>query len=162
MFSTTGNVRYAIYGIRNASLRGAAAITTILIMGIIVAEIAVAAAVASYFASQTELGLKAVYMASFAAQSGIDDAIIKINRNKSFSSTTYPLTVGNASASVKVCNGWYTITTSCDTSKTGIFEVTSLGSYLGKQSRMRAILNVDSTTGLVTINSLNEISASQP
>jgi hypothetical protein len=144
------------------SLLGAAAITSILIVAIIVAEIAIAVSIASYFSSKTELGLKALYLASFAAQSGIDDAIIKINRNKNLTTTTYSFNVGNATALVKICNGFYTVSSSCDTSKSGIFEVTSLGSYLGKESRMRAILNVDPTLGVVVINSLSEISTSQP
>ncbi len=145
--------------------RGAAAITTILIMGIIVAEIAVAAAIASYYASQTGLGLKLVYTASFAAQSGIDDGIIKIIRNKSFnpSPNPYTLAVNSASAQVRVCSGSTTTSSSCDTpAASGTFEITSLGSYLNKQSRLRAVLYSDPSTGLVTVSSITEISTSQP
>lgn len=163
-FSTTSD-RHTAYGIRNASLRGAAAITTILIMGIIVAEIAVAAAVASYYASQTGLGLKLVYIASSAAQSGIDDGIIKIVRNKSFnpSPNPYTLTLSSGSAQVKVCAGSTTNLSFCDTPAIlGTFEITSLGSYVNKQSRLRAVLYSDPSTGLVTVSSIKEISTSQP
>jgi hypothetical protein len=142
----------------------AAAITTILIIGIIVAEIAIAAAVASYFATQAELGLKAVYQASFAAQSGIDDALLKIIRNKSFNPTPnpYTLSLGQATAQVRVCIDKKTTSSPCDTSAPGIYEITSLGTFLNKQSRLRAIVYVDSSTGLATVNSIAEISTSQP
>lgn len=165
MSSTASNIRRPAYGIRYTSLRGAAAITTILIMGIIVAEIAVAAAVASYYASQTGLGLKLVYIASFDAQSGIDDGIIKIVRNKSFnpSPNPYTLTLNAGSTQVKVCAGSTTNLSFCDTpAVAGTFEITSLGSYLNKQSRLRAVLYSNPSTGLVTVSSIEEISTSQP
>lgn len=158
-------IRSTAYGLRRVLSRGAAAITTILIIGIVVAEIAIAASIASYYASQTGLGLKVVYTAAFAAQSGIDDALLKIVRNKSFNPNPnpYTLAIGSATAQVKVCIDKTTVTTSCDTSATaGTFEVTSLGAYLNKQSRLRVLLYADPTTGLVSISSITEISTSQP
>jgi hypothetical protein len=142
--------------------RGAAAISTILIIGAIVAEVAIASLVASYLASQGGLGVRIVYNASFAAQSGIDDALIKITRNKDFTppSLPYTISVGLASAQVTVCKELTASSGSCGAPSlaSNTFDIISLGIYLTKQVRMRATIYVDPITGLVTIQSLQEIS----
>jgi hypothetical protein len=141
-------------------ISGAAAISTILIIGVIVFEIAIASLVTSYFASQGELGTIVVYKASFAAQSGIEDAFLKIVRNSGFnpSPNNYDINIGGATAHITVCVGWTTLTTACDTqAKTGIYEVTSLGSSLTKEVKVRALLYADPTTGLVNVQYIKEI-----
>jgi len=142
---------------------GAVAISTILIIGAIVAEIAIASLVTSYLLSQGGLGVRIVYNASFAAQSGIDDALMKITRNKNINSiNSYVIVVGNATASVTLCNRLTASTGSCiapdPVPPDGTFDVISLGTALNKQVRMRASLYADPTTGVVTIQSLREIS----
>ena len=157
----TRSFPYTSYKLQTTSYKtGAAAISTILIIAAIVSEIAIAALVASYFSSQSGLGIRIVYNASFAAQSGIDDALLKISRNKNFvpNPNPYSIAVGSASASVLVCANSYTNVSNCDTSSVGTYEITSLGTALTKQVRMRALLYVDPTTGLITVRSLKEIS----
>lgn len=142
--------------------KGAAAISTILIIGAIVTEVAIAALITSYFASQSGLGVRIVYNASFAAQSGIDDALLKITRNKDFvpSSNPYSISFGPSSAQVTVCKELTASTGSCGTPSlpTGTFDVISLGTSLTKQVRMRATIYVDPVTGLATVQYLQEIS----
>lgn len=145
---------------------GAAAISTILIIGIIVSEIAVASLVASYLASQGGLGNMSTFNASFAAQSGIDDALMQIARNKDFSPSPnpYTLSVGGASTQVTVCKDATssTSTPSCNTpvspSAHGTFEITSLGTASSKKVDIRALLFSDPNTGLMTVKSILEIS----
>jgi hypothetical protein len=148
-------------------ISGAAAISTILIIGIIVSEIALASLVTSYFSSQGGLGTRVVYNASFAAQSGINDALLKIARDKDFAPSPYSyyaLEVGSAAARIDICIDKITTDGSnpptCNDSDVpeGTREVTSLGTALNKEVRIRAILYVDPSTGLITIQSLKEIS----
>ncbi len=151
---------YAKKSKNKSILNGAAAITIILIISAIVAEIAIAALVSSYFSSQRQLGERIVYTASFAAQSGISDAILKISRNKNFNPTPNPYTisVNGAMAQVTVCVNHTTVNTICDTSAlTGTYEITSLGSALNKNVKMRALLYVDPSTGSVNIQYEKEI-----
>lgn len=156
-----GKISLGGFCLQSAKLKSAAAaITTILIIGGIVVEIAIAALVASYFASQTGLGSKLSYSALFLAQSGVDDAFIKITRDKDWSPNpdTYSVVIGDSTAQVTVCKDKITVTTKCDTAaSTGTYEVTSLGSSVNKQVKMKAVLYVDPTTGLVNIKSLEEI-----
>jgi len=140
---------------------GAVAISTILIIGAIVAEIAIASLITSYLLGQGGLGVRLVYNASFVAQSGIEDALMKITRNKDTNSVnSYAVVVGNATALVTLCKKLTASTGSCDTPELpdGTFDVISLGTALNKQVRMEALLYSDPTTGLVTIQSLREIS----
>ncbi len=151
---------------KNKSIfNGAAAITIILIIAAIVAEIAIAALVSSYFSSQGQLGERIVYNASFAAQSGIDDAILKIARNKNFNPSLIPpyqnpytISVNGATAQITVCISSVTVNTKCDTSApAGTYEITSLGSVLNKNVKMRALLYVNPSNGSINIQYEKEI-----
>lgn len=155
-----------VYDLKNIFNNGAAAISTILIVGIIVSEVAVTSLAASYLASQGSLGNMSTFNASFAAQSGIDDALMKVSRNKDFSPNPDPYTlgVGSASAQITVCKDATssTSTPSCNTpvptSAHGTFEITSLGTASGKEVDIRALLFSDPNTGMMTVKSILEIS----
>lgn len=142
-------------------ISGAAAISTILIIGVIVSEVAIAALITSYFASQGGFGTRIVYNASFAAQSGIEDALLKITRNKDTNSiTSYVITVGSATASVTLCKVLTASVGSCGTPSlaSGTFDIISLGISLNKEVKINARLYANPTTGLVNIQYLKEIS----
>ena len=86
---------------------------------------------------------------------------MKITRNKDTNSVnSYAVVVGNATAWVTLCKKLTASTGSCSTPELpdGTFDVISLGTALNKQVRMEALLYSDPTTGLVTIQSLREIS----
>ncbi len=137
-----------------------AALPTILLIGGIIVEIGVAGAFVSYLLSQSGFGAKLSAEAFAAAQSGIDDAMLKIVRDKNFytgPAAPYTLTVGNRSAQVIVCKDLKTVSSACGTSNIGKDEITSLGSALTKRRQLRAIVNVDDNTGEVKVESIQEI-----
>ena len=131
----------------------------VILIGGLVMEISIAGAFFAYFLSQSGFGLKLSTEAFAAAQSGIEDAKLKIVRDKNLTvnPNPYALTVGNRSAEITVCKNFRTVSSACDTAMSGKYEITSLGSALTKRRELRAILYVDNTTGEVQLESLNEI-----
>ena len=120
-----------------------------LFIGGIIVEIALAGAFISYYLSQSGFGVKMSAEALAAADAGVQDALIKIIRDKNFSSAGYNLTVGNRSANIVVCKD------SC--SGTGKHKITSTGTAMLKRRKIEAIVNVNSTTGEVKIESVQEM-----
>lgn len=119
-----------------------------LFIGAIIVEIAVAGAFISYYLSQSGFGVKISAEALAAAEAGVQDALIKIIRDKNFSSNGYSLTVGSRSANVVVCKD------SC--AGTGKHKITSTGSAVAKRRKIEVIVNVNSATGEVKIESIQE------
>jgi uncharacterized protein (UPF0333 family) len=140
--------------------KGAATLPVVLLVGGLVVEIGIAGAFIAYFLSQSGFGLKLSAEALAAAMSGIQDAKMKIVRNKNFipSPNPYTLTIGNNSAQITVCKDLKTVSTACDTAMNGKFEITSLGTAFTKYRQVRAILYVDGVTGEVKLESEKEIS----
>jgi len=139
---------------------GVAALPTILLIGGIIVEIGIAGAFISFLLSQSGFGAKLSAEAFAAAQSGIDDAMMRIVRDKNFytgPAAPYTLTVGNRSAQVIICKDFKTVSSACDTINDGKDEITSLGSALTKRRQLRAIVNVDNNTGEVRVESIQEI-----
>lgn len=137
---------------------GMAALPMVLLIGGIVVEISLAGAFISFFAVQSGLGVKLSDEALAAAKSGVQDAVLKIIRNKNFSSPSgYILATGNRSAVVTVCHDSYTASTACDTLSVGKDEIISTGSALLKRRKMKAMINIDSVSGEIKIESIEEI-----
>ncbi len=122
--------------------------TILLISGIIV-EISVAGVLVAYFFSQSGFGIKLSAEALGAANAGISDALIRIVRDKNFSHLGYNLIVGRGQSYVEVCKDV------CVGS--GKHEIISTGSVLTKRRKIKAIVNVDGTTGEVKVESIKEI-----
>ncbi|PIY59498.1 hypothetical protein COY96_01505, partial [Candidatus Wolfebacteria bacterium CG_4_10_14_0_8_um_filter_37_11] len=80
--------------------KATAALPAMLFIGGIIVEIGIAGAFISYYLSQSGFGIKMSAEALAAAEAGVQDALIKIIRNKDFTSSGYDLTVGNRSANV--------------------------------------------------------------
>ena len=137
----------------------AATLPMVLLVGGLVVEIAIAGAFIAYFLSQSGFGVKLSAEALAAAKAGIQDAKMRIVRNKNFipSPNPYTLTIGNNSAQITVCKELKTVSTACDTAMTGKFEITSLGMAFTKRRQVQAILYVASTTAEVKLESENEI-----
>ena len=114
-------------------------------------EIGIAGAFIAYFLSQSGFGVKLSEEALAAARAGIQDATIRIVRDKNFnpSPNPYTLTIGNRSAQVTICKD-----TCAGTDK---FQVDSLGIAFNKRRQVRAILYVDSITGEVKLESEKEV-----
>ena len=131
--------------------KGAAALPVVLLVGGLIVEIGIAGAFIAYFLSQSGFGVKLSAEALAAAKAGIQDAKMRIVRDKNFipSPNPYTLTIGNNSAQISVCKD------TC--AGTGKFQVDSLGMALTKRRKVRAILYIDSTTGEMKLESEKEI-----
>ena len=142
----------------NKYINGVAALPTMLLIGGIIVEISIAGAFISYLFSQSIFGVKLSEEALSLAQSGIQDAIIKIIRNKDFSSTSgYDITIANKTAHIVVCKGSKSVNGNCNIQDNGKSEITSMGSILLKKRKLRATVNINSNTGEVKLESINEI-----
>jgi len=128
--------------------KATAALPAMLFIGGIIVEIGIAGAFISYYLSQSGFGIKMSAEALAAAEAGVQDALIKIIRNKDFTSSGYDLMVGNRSANVVVCKD------TC--AGTGKHKITSIGSALVKRRKIEAVVNVNNTTGEVKIESIQE------
>lgn len=129
---------------------GIAALPTILILGFIVVDIILAVTATSYVFIESEFGVKLSQDAYQAAQAGVKDAVIKIVRDKNFTSAAITLTVGDYSAEVSVCKDLPCVAI-------GKHKIISLGKAQTRRRQLEAILNVDSATGEVRLESLKEI-----
>ncbi len=128
--------------------RGIVALPAILIIGGIIVEIGLAGILVAYLVSQSGFGVKMSAEAMAAAQAGVNDAIMKVVRDKNFftgASTT--LAVGDRSAEVSV---------SFNNPLAGKTTVFSIGSAFNKKRKLKALLNVNSITGEVKIESIEE------
>ncbi|MDP3015023.1 MAG: hypothetical protein Q8N28_01250 [bacterium] len=140
-------------------IKAAATLPVVLLIGGLIVEIGIAGAFMAYYLAQSGLGVKLSEEALAAGRAGIQDAKIRIVRNKSFapSPNPYTLTVGNRMAQITVCKELKTVSTACDTAMTGKYEITSLGMALTKRRQVQSIISVDSLTGEVKIESEKEI-----
>ena len=73
--------------------RGQITLPFILLVGGIIVEIAIAGLFTAYFLSSANLGERLATRAASAAYSGIQDAMVKITRNKEFGNQTYSLEI---------------------------------------------------------------------
>ncbi len=144
--------------------KGIIALPTILLVSGIVLEISIALALISFFLLQSGAGVKFSLEALASAQGGIDDAIIRIVRNKDLGGLTaysYTLTMDNRhQANIVICKNFKIANNSCDINQQnpGKTDIISLGKVFGKNRRLEAFVNVNSATGEVKVESIREIS----
>ncbi|MDP1718980.1 MAG: hypothetical protein Q8L24_00970 [bacterium] len=133
--------------------KGVSTLPTMLLLGGIIIEIAIASAFLTYYFNVTNLAARSSAEALAAARAGADDAIIRLVRDMKFSATE-PYTVEVASgrgASVTVCNMTCPLPLTSEQAK-----VTSTASVFNKKSKIEAILTI-TTDGKVTVDSLQEV-----
>lgn len=131
---------------------GVSTLPTMLLLGGIIIEIAIAGAFLTYYFNVTNLGARLSAEALAAARAGADDALIQVVRNRTFSPDPNPyeltLTSGRT-ASVYICGE------AC-TGVSGKTQVVSTATALNKKSRVEMTLIVTSE-GKVTVDSLKEV-----
>lgn len=134
----------------NINKSGVAVLPTILLIGGLVVEIGIAGLFMSYFLNSSGFGVKISEEALSAAKSGVDDAMIKIIRNKGDAILPYPYTlnIGNNSAQVWVLK---------DSPLVGKYEISSLGSAGLKQRKLEVVVNIDNDDGEVKVEFIREI-----
>lgn len=114
--------------------KGIAALPTIIIIGTLVLLIAVALVSSGMIENAISFGHKESQEAYVAADLGAQDAIIRISRNKDFTSAGYQITAGNGTAN---------ITVSGQATKT----ITSTGTVSNKTRKLQVVVNVGVCNG---------------
>ena len=130
---------------------GATALPTLLLVGSIIMGISIALTVSVYLYVNSSSGANLSLKALSIAKSGIYDGIMKVVRDKSLISASYPLTVGEYIASVDICRD----TELCGGS--GKFKITSIGRVFTRAKKMEAIVSVDNITGVAKLESLKDV-----
>lgn len=125
--------------------RGIAALVTVLSLGTLIFTVSFATAILTFWSikgiDSNRKSLKAYYTGS----SGVQDALIKLQRNKDFSSE-FNLSVNSTDdVSVTVVNN--------DNSAT----ITSTALSGGVNKKIQTIIDIDTTTGLITPTSTIEL-----
>jgi hypothetical protein len=132
--------------------KGIVALPTILLLGGLVTEIVIAATVGIFLFVTSEFGERLSAQALFAAQAGVQDALIKIVRDKTFTSSLYTINIGNNSVNVAVCKDLPPPT--CAGS--GKHKITVVGKAQTRNRKLEAITTVDTATGEVRMESYAE------
>ena len=98
--------------------------------------------------SSNSLSLRAGNDALMVARGGANDAMIKVLRNKDFSSGGYAVTMDSKTA---------TVTVTRDQPAVGQTTIVSTATIIGRQKTIKLIVDIDPTSGQVGIVSLGEI-----
>jgi len=130
---------------------GVAALSTVLGLALIISVAAIAVGLISFFEIQIALSQIKSQEAYLAAQSGAQDALMKIARDKSFTAASpYSLTIGANTAAVTV--------TDVDTlNAPGKKQIVSTGTASNRKRRIQVDLVADTVSGAVTIISWKEV-----
>jgi len=128
--------------------RGVAALTTILGIGLVVTLMGIALGFLAFFEGAIGFSLSKSQEAYLVAQSGVADALMRLARDKDFSSAGYTVSVGNGSATVVVTRNTPTI---------GQDLITATGDVQGRKRKLEVKAAVDGTSGQITILSWREI-----
>ena len=137
--------RYKIQDTRY-KLRGVAALITVLSLGGLIFTISMGSALISFWANQNIKSIRGSNKAFYAAYSGLQDSLIKLERNKDFPSGSFTLSVyntGDVSVSVTNSSGQATV------------NATSTISQINK--KLQAVDDISATTGLITPTSTAEL-----
>ena len=133
--------------------RGIVSITTVMIIGTVVMETALVGLVVAYLVGEQGMGVRASYSAIAAAESGIDDVLLHIARNKDWvpsGANPYTLSVGNFLVDVAVTR------TPVDL-RFNQYTILATGRALTKKVQIQSIFIVDGYTGSVSQQSMTEL-----
>ncbi len=132
--------------------QGIASLPAILLFGGILIEIGIISALLVYYLNNTLYANRLSDQALAAAQTGIEDGILKVVQDK-----TCPNASCASSYQIETTNGTATITICKDScAGTGKTQVVSTGAALTKKHKLTATLSVNQTTGEVTIDEIKE------
>jgi len=125
--------------------KGIAALITILTLGGIIFVVSLTTSLLAFWQGQNADSIKKSTQAYYAAYSGLQDALIKLERDQNFS--------GSFNLSVNTSND-----TSVSVSNTGSSATITVTASKGDlQKKMETVVDIDSTTGLITPTSTAEL-----
>ncbi len=134
------------------STKGIASLPAILLFGGIIIEIGIVSALLVYYLNNTLYANRLSDQALAAAQTGIEDGILKVVQDKTCPNAACP-----SSYQIETTTGTATITICKDScAGTGKTEISSTGASLTKKHKLVATLSVDQTTGEVIVDNIQE------
>jgi len=126
--------------------QGVAALITVLSMGGLIFTIALGAVIIAYFANQNILSFRNSTRAFYASQSGLQDALLKLERNKDYRDS-FNLSI----------DGVNNVTVSfAEFNPPREFAIISTSTFAQSNTRIQVIVEIDDTTGLITPTSTSE------
>lgn len=132
--------------------------STIMIVGVIVFEIAIAALLSSYLVGQEGSGLKISTAVSLAARAGANDAIRRVSINDFSTSSNYSFIINNVLVNVVVCKELTYTTGTCQSpAVSNKYEIISSASYLNKKSNYRVVISINTLTAQPTVEYFQEV-----
>ena len=129
----------------NKYQRGFSLLPVVLVASIIIVEIGIALTFVMYLTNSASYDVRLSQEAFFGARSGINDAFLRIIRDKNFSSSGYNLVVGRVNVNIIV------------EKNSNFSTITAKGTILNREKIMQGIVSVDQETGEATLFSLQEI-----
>ena len=122
-----------------------------MLVGGIIVEIALAGVFTAYFLSAANLGDKLATRAASAAYSGIQDAMVKITRDKEYGTRSYPLPVKDDTANINI--------TKSDDPGGGayVYTIESVARAGSRQKKFVATLVVNNISGKTALQSIEEV-----
>ncbi len=135
---------YSLFIIHYSRVRnGQAALSFVFLIGVIVLSIGVAVAFLANSFLNSGYGYQAANRAMAVASAGAEDALMRLARNKDFSSvSSYSVPVGSDSASVTVNQ---------NSPSTGQAKIVSSATVSFQQRKFQVVVSIDSTTGQVSL-----------
>lgn len=144
---------------------GVATLPTVLMIGGIIMELAIAGVVVGYAFTESGSGMRFSSEALFVARAGVDDAVYKIIRGDYQSS--YTLTASGAAGTASERKAEVTVEKdpadlleapgSCGVFWGCYFRVRSLGHVVGRRRKVESVLSVDPLTREIRIDYIKEI-----
>ncbi|MDP1629685.1 MAG: hypothetical protein Q8L57_03635 [bacterium] len=132
--------------------RGAAVLPLVLVATFIILIVGVGISFIAFIENMTAFSQRRASEAEIAARAGIDDALVRILRDRSFNSGGYDLTLGGATATVTV-----TVNNNCVETKSNYSCVRSLGKAQNRQKKIQAAASIDPETGRMVVVSMKEV-----
>ena len=132
----------------NHRLKGVSALITVIVLGSIIVLVSITTVLLAYWENNSIYSKLKTTEAYYIAYSGTQDAILKISRNKDLSSSTSTLPVGSGTSTVGIL---------INTPSTGQFTINSTGAVGSSNRKIKVIISVSSTTGLITPVSTGEL-----
>lgn len=132
---------------------GIAVLPVMLLIGSIIIEIAIVGGILAFFSSTSNLAIRASQEALFTARAGVEDALIKIVRDKNYPAGSFTISVNSGVATTTASTSISVI----DIPLTGQRTIIATSTVFRRTKTVRAVVNVDSVTGKITIVSFEEI-----
>ncbi|MDO8429960.1 MAG: hypothetical protein Q7S73_01165 [bacterium] len=129
--------------------KGIAALPSILMFGGLITGVAIAISSVAYLFINSQLGIKLSSEALLVAKAGIQDASMRVVRDKFFSSALYTLTIGDNSVDITVCRDICV--------GVGKDQIISISKVRWARRKLEAIVEINSITGEVRLESLKEL-----